>query len=190
MYTEGSLRWPSGQGYRCGVGRPRFHSRFPRRDFSRFSHTSDLKTGAPVVRRQALQDQSWDWLARCFLLLLLPRRSTSVQVSSSVRLMPQIQPSGRGLLPSTRARSPDQHPVAMLADVSRYISGRTEGRGLGFGRLVRTHRLVGQVVRRPPRERKIPGSNPAYAGIFSGSSHTSDLKIGTPVATLPGAWEL
>ena len=23
---------------------------------------------------------------------------------------------------------------------------------------------------------------------FSGSSHTSDLKIGTPVATLPGPW--
>ena len=32
------------------------------------------------------------------------------------------------------------------------------------------------------------GSNPACAGIFSGSSHTSDLNIGTPVATLPGAW--
>ena len=43
-------------------------------------------------------------------------------------------------------------------------------------------------VRRPPRERKVPGSNPAGGGIFSGSSHTSDLKIGTPVATLPGAW--
>ena len=40
----------------------------------------------------------------------------------------------------------------------------------------------------PPRERKIPGSNLACAGIFSGSSHTSDLKIGTPVATLPDAW--
>ena len=26
------------------------------------------------------------------------------------------------------------------------------------------------------------------AGIFPGSSHTSDLEIGTPVATLPGAW--
>ena len=38
------------------------------------------------------------------------------------------------------------------------------------------------------RERKIPGSNPAGGGIFSGSSHTSDFKIGTPVATLPGAW--
>ena len=49
-------------------------------------------------------------------------------------------------------------------------------------------RLVGLVVRRPPRERKVPGSNPACAGIFSGSSHTCDLKIGTPVATLPGAW--
>ena len=49
-------------------------------------------------------------------------------------------------------------------------------------------RLVGLVVRRPPRERKIPGSNVACAGIFPGSNHTSDLKIGTPVATLPGAW--
>ena len=53
---------------------------------------------------------------------------------------------------------------------------------------VSQHRLVGLVVRRPPRERKVPGSNPACAGIFSGSSHTSDLNIGTPVATLPGAW--
>ena len=34
----------------------------------------------------------------------------------------------------------------------------------------------------------VPGSNPASAGIFSESSHTSDLNIGTPVATLPGAW--
>ena len=33
-----------------------------------------------------------------------------------------------------------------------------------------------------------PGSNPACDGIFPGSSHTSDLKIGTPVATLLGAW--
>ena len=29
-------------------------------------------------------------------------------------------------------------------------------------------RLVGLVVRRPPRERKVPGSNPACAGIFFG----------------------
>ena len=50
------------------------------------------------------------------------------------------------------------------------------------------HRLVGLVVRRPPRERKVPGSNPACDEIFSGSSHTSDLNIGTPVATMPGAW--
>ena len=50
------------------------------------------------------------------------------------------------------------------------------------------NRLVGLGVRRPPWERKIPGSNPACTGIFSGSSHTSDFKIGTPVATLPGAW--
>ena len=35
---------------------------------------------------------------------------------------------------------------------------------------------------------KVPGSNPACAGIFSGLSHTCDLNIGTPVATLPGDW--
>ena len=50
------------------------------------------------------------------------------------------------------------------------------------------HRLVGLEVRRLSREQKVPGSNPACTVIFSGSSHTSDLKIGTPVATLPGAW--
>ena len=37
-------------------------------------------------------------------------------------------------------------------------------------------------------EREIPGSNHACDGIFLGLSHTSDLKIGTPVATLSGAW--
>ena len=58
---------------------------------------------------------------------------------SSVRLMPQNQQSGRGLLPSPTAWSPDQHPAAMLADVSLHILGRTQGRGLGFGKLVSTH---------------------------------------------------
>ena len=60
-----------------------------------------------------------------------------------------------------------------------------------FGWTVFTYsmnRLVGIVVRCLPWQRKIPGSNPACAGIFSGSSHTSDSKIGTPVATLPGTW--
>ena len=40
-------------------------------------------------------------------------------------------------------------------------------------------------LRRPHRERKVRGSNPACDGR---SSHISDLKIGTPVVTLPGAW--
>ena len=34
--------------------------------------------------------------------------------------------------------------------------------------VLRVYRLVGQVVRCPPRERKVPGSNPACAGIFFG----------------------
>ena len=52
------------------------------------------------------------------------------------------------------------------------------------------NRLVGLVVTvSASRERKIPGSNPARAEIFPGSSHTNDLEIGTPVATLSGAWQ-
>ena len=43
-------------------------------------------------------------------------------------------------------------------------------------------------LRRPPRKRKVRGSNSACVGIFSESSHTSDLKIGIPVATLSGDW--
>ena len=43
-------------------------------------------------------------------------------------------------------------------------------------------------LRRPPCERKIRVQVPLSLWQFSGSSHTSDFKIGTPVATLPGAW--
>ena len=33
-----------------------------------------------------------------------------------------------------------------------------------------------------------PGIDSRWRRVFSGSSHTSDLNIGTPVAALPGAW--
>ena len=52
------------------------------------------------------------------------------------------------------------------------------------------YRLVGLVVKASVSRAEDPGfESPApCCGIFSGSSHTSDLKTGTPVATLPGAW--
>ena len=34
-----------------------------------------------------------------------------------------------------------------------------------------------------------PGFESRFRRDFSGSSHTSDLKIGTPVATLSGEWQ-
>ena len=37
-------------------------------------------------------------------------------------------------------------------------------------------------------EAEDPGFESRLCWDFSGSSHTSDLKMGTPVATLPGAW--
>ena len=48
--------------------------------------------------------------------------------------------------------------------------------------------LVGLVVKAPTSRAEDPGSNPACAEIFPGSSNTSDLKIGTPVATQADTW--
>ena len=83
----------------------------------------------------------------------------------------------------------NQFTVSKHSDSSEEIDTRVESPfnpsdatdGNPTGSLSATASLA-QWLRRPPRERKIPGSNPPCAGIFSGSSHTSDFKIGTPVA--------
>ena len=119
-----------------------------------------------VVTSSASVLRQWCWVTYCSVLLPLLKRSTAMQVRSSVRLMPQNQPSGRdllqrstavqirssvrltpqnqpsgrSLLPSPTACSPDQHHAAMLADVCRHILGRTEGRSVGFGQLVCSHK--------------------------------------------------
>ena len=44
-------------------------------------------------------------------------------------------------------------------------------------------------LRHPPQERERPGFDSRFRrGDVSGSSHTSDLNIDTPVASLPDAW--
>ena len=49
-------------------------------------------------------------------------------------------------------------------------------------------RLVGQVVKASASRVEDPGfESRLHRDFFLRSSHTSDLKIGTPVATLPGA---
>ena len=55
-------------------------------------------------------------------------------------------------------------------------------------RILQLNRLVGLVVKASASRAEDPGFDSACARIFSGSSHTSDSKIGAPVATLPGAW--
>ena len=50
------------------------------------------------------------------------------------------------------------------------------------------HCLTGVVVKASASGAEDPGFESCLWQDFSGSSHASDLKIGTPVATLPGAW--
>ena len=49
-------------------------------------------------------------------------------------------------------------------------------------------RLAGLVVKASASGAEDPGFESRLRRDFSGSSHSSDLNIGTPVATLPGAW--
>ena len=49
-------------------------------------------------------------------------------------------------------------------------------------------RLGDLVVKASASGAEDPGFNSRLLWDFSGSSHTSDLNIGTPVATLPGVW--
>ena len=50
-------------------------------------------------------------------------------------------------------------------------------------------RLVGLVVKAPAaRAEDLGFDSHLRHGDFSGSSHTSGFRIGTPVTTLPGAW--
>ena len=51
-----------------------------------------------------------------------------------------------------------------------------------------THRLLGLVVKASASRAGDPGFESRLRRDFPGSSHTSDLKIRTPVATPPGAW--
>ena len=48
--------------------------------------------------------------------------------------------------------------------------------------------LAGPVVKAFTSRAADPGFDSCLRWDFSGLSHTSDFKIGTPVATLPGAW--
>ena len=53
------------------------------------------------------------------------------------------------------------------------------------------HLLVGLVVKvSAPRVEDREFDSRLRRGDFSSSSHTGDLKIGCPVATLPGAWRV
>ena len=58
-----------------------------------------------------------------------------------------------------------------------------------FCHLHTSHRLAGLVVKASASREEDPGfESRLRRDFFPGSSHTSDLKIGTPVATLTGAW--
>ena len=53
---------------------------------------------------------------------------------------------------------------------------------------MRPDRLAGLVVEVSASGAEDPGFESRLRPDFSGSSHTIDLKTGTPVATLPSAW--
>ena len=57
-----------------------------------------------------------------------------------------------------------------------------------YRRLWSHNRIAGIVVKGSASEAEDPGFESRLRRDFSGSSHTSELKLDTIVATLPGAW--
>ena len=91
--------------------------------------------------------------------------------------MPQNQPSGRGLLPSPTAWSPDQHHAAMLADVSRHMLGRTEGRGQGFGQFARTHSGNCLKCQSSSNGLSVPFAQAEYSGLLGALQSPNWVKV-------------
>ena len=64
-----------------------------------------------------------------------------------------------------------------------------QGREPNLGDCIKKTTHVGLVVKVSASRAEDPGfDSHLHCGDFLGSNHTSDLKIGTPVATQPGAW--
>ena len=71
-----------------------------------------------------------------------------------------------------------------LTDISNYVPLQSS-----YGSCpCKANRLAGPVVKASASGAEDPGFVSRLRRDFSGSSRTSDLKTGTPVATLPGAW--
>ena len=68
----------------------------------------------------------------------------------------------------------------------RGLQGGGGRRGLPVS--LSAYRLTGLVVKVSTSEGEDPGFESRWRQDFSESIHTSDLKIGTPATTLPGAW--
>ena len=86
----------------------------------------------------------------------------------------------------TELRKPHRYFVAFLS-LSAIFEKFHRQSGCSLDSL-RGDRLVGLVVKASALGAEDPGFESRLRRDFSGSSHTSDLKIGTPVATLPGPW--
>ena len=71
---------------------------------------------------------------------------------------------------------------------NRNVTGMTRHKRGASYHFVIIDCLAGLVVKAPASGAEDPGFESHLRRGFSGSRHTSDLKIGTPMATLPGAW--
>ena len=102
----------------------------------------------------------------------------SAQEINNIELL--LKSPEKSVAAGTRKKTPLRKKIAFI------ILG-----GMGGGviySLSPGHRLVGLMVKASASRAEDPGFESRLRRDFSGSSHTRDLKIGTSVATLPGAW--
>ena len=102
------------------------------------------------------------------------------------------QPRLRGGLNPHSCIKKDSKPTTLMTELFQppnhwYDLIRKSREGSLYLPLLKRDHPIGLVVKAPTLGVEDLGSDSRH-GDFSGSSHTSDLKIGTPVAILPGGW--
>ena len=128
------------------------------------------------------------------LALSASRWNTSTRVCGSLQIhgskcSRRFRPTAMAVkvYPGKKSRVSDQNGVPLLYIMLEIRhSGREPSKYAAIS--PGSDRLGGLVVKASASRAEDQGFESRLRRDFSGSSHTSDLKIGTPVATLPGAW--
>ena len=145
---------------------------------SHLVYASSPTGGTENASRWRKQDlQSWEKRWRS---CGVPSNDRSVEGTGNTSTLSSLKRK----TPTMQATRGSGHTSRSSVQVTSVLSHRRSP----WYRPLANHCLIGQVVKASARKAEGPEFKSRLRTDLSGSSHNSDIKIGNPVATLPGAW--